>query len=242
MLTISSTSSLSSGYLDVQTLALDFLSLGFRECMTEVSRYLGAVEGLDTCDPLQARLLSHLTSAALTITSHRLPPQPPPFHPHHWAAAAAVIPPLYGLNVFSPAPDAGGAPQRLIELCQPSSTVSSSSSPPSTSVFSPTTSLPVNLSGLPILPSSPTSQPTSSSTSRPYRPWGTEVGAFWLFGPNGAKKDGGRWSLASIWQLKSEYSNIVRRLLKLQLTWNWNTFRVPRFSRLLSKQHRTITC
>ncbi|TWW68485.1 hairy/enhancer-of-split related with YRPW motif protein 2 isoform X1 [Takifugu flavidus] len=159
----------SGGFLDVQTLALDFLSLGFRECMTEVSRYLSAVEGLDACDPLQARLLSHLTSAALTITSHRLPPQPPPFHPHHWAAA--VIRPLYGPNVLSPAPDAGGAPYRLIELCQPSSTVSSSSSPsPSTSVLSPTTSLPVSLSGLPIFP--------SPSTSRPYRPLGTEVGAF----------------------------------------------------------------
>lgn len=160
------TSSLSSGYLDVHTLALDFLSLGFQECMTEVSRYLSAAEGLGVCDPLQARLLSHLTSAAIAMTSHRPPPQLPPLHPHHWAAA--VPRPPYGPNVFSPPPGAGGAPQRPTELLQHSSTVSTYSSPLSTSVLCPTTSLPV-MSGFPILLSSP--------TSRPHRPWGTEVGA-----------------------------------------------------------------
>ncbi|XP_075939352.1 hairy/enhancer-of-split related with YRPW motif protein 2 [Anarhichas minor] len=102
------------GYFDAHALALDFLSLGFRECVTEVSRYLSAVEGLDSGDPLRSRLLSHLAScssqrdaAALTVTSH-LPlhyhhhqqhlhhqqqphPLPHPFHPHHWAAAAAAV-------------------------------------------------------------------------------------------------------------------------------------------------------
>ncbi|KAK5879606.1 hypothetical protein CesoFtcFv8_022707 [Champsocephalus esox] len=34
------------GYFDAQALALDFLSLGFRECVTEVSRFLSSVEGL----------------------------------------------------------------------------------------------------------------------------------------------------------------------------------------------------
>ncbi|XP_071324069.1 hairy/enhancer-of-split related with YRPW motif protein 2 [Trachinotus anak] len=100
------------GYFDAHTLALDFLSLGFRECVTEVSRYLSAMEGLDSSDPLRSRLLSHLTScasqrdaAALTAASHsphhhhhhhhhhqqQPHPLPHPFHPHQWAAAAAAV-------------------------------------------------------------------------------------------------------------------------------------------------------
>uniref|UniRef100_A0A667YKB0 Hes-related family bHLH transcription factor with YRPW motif 2 n=1 Tax=Myripristis murdjan TaxID=586833 RepID=A0A667YKB0_9TELE len=229
------------GYFDAHALALDFLSLGFRECVTEVSRYLSAVEGLDSSDPLRTRLLSHLTScasqrdaAALTAASHQphhhhhqLPPHP--FHPHHWAAAvatAATFRPLpaaaaafglSGLPVSSP--DGGsGAPQRLVELSQhsaSSSSPSSSSSSSSSSLVMPCTPTPLSASllslsasmqsfpialpgGFPILPpssftSSAASPPISSSSSssstssshtpqssstKPYRPWGTEVGAF----------------------------------------------------------------
>ncbi|XP_053193021.1 hairy/enhancer-of-split related with YRPW motif protein 2 [Scomber japonicus] len=99
------------GYFDAHALALDFLSLGFRECVTEVSRYLSSVEGLDSNDPLRSRLLSHLTSCAsqrdaatFTVASysplhpnphhhHQQQPHslPHPFHPHHWAAAAAAV-------------------------------------------------------------------------------------------------------------------------------------------------------
>ncbi|XP_045916693.1 hairy/enhancer-of-split related with YRPW motif protein 2 [Micropterus dolomieu] len=132
------------GYFDAHALALDFLSLGFRECVTEVSRYLSAVEGLDSIDPLRSRLLSHLAScasqrdaAALTMTSHshhhhqqQPHPLPHPFPSHHWAAAAAAVAtaaafrPLpaamaqYGLSGLPVSPDAGGggAPQRLVEL------------------------------------------------------------------------------------------------------------------------------
>ncbi|XP_070782158.1 hairy/enhancer-of-split related with YRPW motif protein 2 [Enoplosus armatus] len=242
------------GYFDAQALALDFLSLGFRECVTEVSRYLSAVEGLDSSDPLRSRLLSHLTSCAsqrdvtaLTMTSHsphhhhhqQPHPLPHPFHPHHWAAAAAAVAtaaafrPLpaavtpYGLSGLPVSPDAGGggAPQRLLELSQrsvassfssyadstssssPSSSSSSSSSlmlpctptPLSASLLSLSASFPITLrGGFPILPpssftsaaattsppisssssSSSSSQTPHSSSSKPYRPWGTEVGAF----------------------------------------------------------------
>uniref|UniRef100_A0A4W6EQI0 Hes-related family bHLH transcription factor with YRPW motif 2 n=1 Tax=Lates calcarifer TaxID=8187 RepID=A0A4W6EQI0_LATCA len=125
------------GYFDAHALALDFLSLGFRECVTEVSRYLSAVEGLDSSDPLRSRLLSHLTScasqrdaAALTAASHsphhhhhhqQPHPLPHPFHPHHWAAAAAAVATAaafrhlpaaaatpYGLSGLPVSPDAGG--------------------------------------------------------------------------------------------------------------------------------------
>ncbi|KAM9339452.1 hairy/enhancer-of-split related with YRPW motif protein 2 [Symphorus nematophorus] len=160
------------GYFDAHALALDFLSLGFRECVTEVSRYLTAVEGLDSGDPLRSRLLSHLTSCvsqreatALTMASHhphqQPHPLPHPFHPHHWAAAAAAVAtaaafrPLpaasYGLSGLSVSPDAGGggAPQRLVELSQRSSfssyadsTTTSSSSPSSSSSSSSSLVLP----------------------------------------------------------------------------------------------------
>ena len=50
-----------NGYnVDTAALALDYRSIGFRECMSEVSRYLVSVEGLDIQDPLRLRLGSHL--------------------------------------------------------------------------------------------------------------------------------------------------------------------------------------
>ncbi|XP_035534510.1 hairy/enhancer-of-split related with YRPW motif protein 2-like, partial [Morone saxatilis] len=156
------------GYFDAHALALDFLSLGFRECVTEVSRYLSAVEGLDSSDPLRSRLLSHLASCAsqrdataLAMTSHSPHPHhqqphplPHPFHPHHWAAAAAAVAtaaafrPLpagaapYGLSRLPVPQDAGGggAPQRLAELSQRSVAASFSSYADSTTSSSPSSS------------------------------------------------------------------------------------------------------
>ena len=50
-----------NGYnLDTAALAMDYRSVGFRECAAEVARYLVAVEGMDIQDPLRLRLLSHL--------------------------------------------------------------------------------------------------------------------------------------------------------------------------------------
>lgn len=160
--------------MDAHAGALDFLSLGFRECVAEVSRYL------DTSDPLRTRLLSHLTScvvqhdaAALIMTP--LPPQqlPHPFHPHRWAAAvAAAFQPTYGLSSLPT------SPQRRADIA------TSSSSPLSTSLLPLPTSLSASLHGeLPIIPpssfTSTISPPISSpSSSKTYRPWGTEVGAF----------------------------------------------------------------
>ncbi|XP_041661667.1 hairy/enhancer-of-split related with YRPW motif protein 2 [Cheilinus undulatus] len=218
------------GYLDAHAFALDFLSLGFRECLTEVSRYLSAVEGLDSADPLRSRLLSHLSScasqreaAALSMTSshpHLQQPHllPHPFHPHHWTAAVAAFRPAtaapYGLSTLPVSPDSGGggAPQRLVELsqrCVASYADSTSASPPSSSsslmlpcgpapLSATLLSFPITLhSGFPLLPpcsftsttstsppisssssSSSSSSQTPVSSSKPYRPWGTEVGAF----------------------------------------------------------------
>lgn len=170
------------GYFDAHALALDFLSLGFRECVTEVSRYLSAVEGLDSGDPLRSRLLSHLAScasqrdaAALTMTSHSPHPhqQPHPFphplHPHHWAAAAAAVataaafrPLPYGLSGISVSADAGGggAPQKLADLSQRSIAASYSSYADSTTSSSSPSSSSSSSSSL-VLPCAPT--PLSAS-------------------------------------------------------------------------------
>lgn len=150
------------GFFDPHVLALDFLSLGFRECVSEVSRYLSSVEGLDCTDPLRSRLLSHLTTCAnhLHLPHHHPHPQVPIAHPylhhHHWTPAAAFRPQIYGL----PVPPEGAC----IPVFSPHSitSVQANVSPPAPS--------PVSSSG--------SQMPHISSNSKPYRPWGTEVGAF----------------------------------------------------------------
>ncbi|XP_030201656.1 hairy/enhancer-of-split related with YRPW motif protein 2 [Gadus morhua] len=110
------------GYFDGHALALDFLSLGFRECVSEASRFLGSVEGLEPSEPLRLRLLSHLSScashrdaAAMTLLAPPLPPPtpPPPHHHNHhhhhhpappfpWTAAAAAIATATAFHSFPP--------------------------------------------------------------------------------------------------------------------------------------------
>lgn len=146
------------GYFDTQALALDFLSLGFRECVTEVSRYLSSVEGLDCSDPLRSRLLSHLTSCVSHLhLPHHQYPVPHPYLHQQWPAAA-FRPPLYGLNTL---------PVSSEGACFP--------------VFTPHSFTSVPAAASPSIPSSVSSsgpQTPHSSSSKPYRPWGTEVGAF----------------------------------------------------------------
>lgn len=102
------------GYFDAHSLAMDFMSIGFRECLTEVARYLTSVEGLDTSDPLRVRLVSHLSTcasqreAAAMTSSMAHHHHHHPLHPHHWAAAfhhlpAALLQPN-GLHASDAAP------------------------------------------------------------------------------------------------------------------------------------------
>ncbi|XP_038233978.1 hairy/enhancer-of-split related with YRPW motif-like protein [Dermochelys coriacea] len=51
-----------TGFLDARALAVDYRSIGFRECLTEVVRYLGILEGQNGADPIRLRLLSHLNN------------------------------------------------------------------------------------------------------------------------------------------------------------------------------------
>uniref|UniRef100_A0A3B4BAI1 Uncharacterized protein n=1 Tax=Periophthalmus magnuspinnatus TaxID=409849 RepID=A0A3B4BAI1_9GOBI len=146
------------GYFDAQALAQDFLSLGFRECVSEVSRYLSSVEGLDCMDPLRSRLLSHLTSCACRLhlpPQHHYPPSHAYLHPH-WPPTTALRPALYGLNTL-PVPVEGACVPLFTPHCLTS--VQANISPPAPS--------PVSSAGL----------QTPHSSSKPYQPWGTEVGA-----------------------------------------------------------------
>lgn len=228
-----------AGYLDAHALAMDFMSIGFRECLTEVARYLSSVEGLDSSDPLRVRLVSHLSTcasqreaAAMTssLAHHH------PLHPHHWAAAfhhlpAALlqpnglhasesnpcrlstteVPPAHGSALLTATfahadsalrmPAAGSVapcvPPLSTSLLSLSATVHAAAAAATAAAHSfplsfagPFPMLPPNAAAAavaaataisPPLSVSATSSPqqTSSGTnSKPYRPWGTEVGAF----------------------------------------------------------------
>ncbi|KAF4099766.1 hairy/enhancer-of-split related with YRPW motif protein 2 [Onychostoma macrolepis] len=219
------------GYFDAHSLAMDFMSIGFRECLTEVARYLSSVEGLDSSDPLRVRLVSHLSScasqreAAAMTTSMAHHQQA--LHPHHWAAALHPIPAAFLQQSGLPSSESSSSrlsevPQRGAALLTSSFTHSDSAlrapstgsiapciPPLSTSLlsisatvhaaaaaaaaqtfplsfpggfplFSPsvTASSVASSSVSPSVSTSTTSQQSSGSSSKPYRPWGTEVGAF----------------------------------------------------------------
>uniref|UniRef100_A0A336M4E3 CSON002785 protein n=1 Tax=Culicoides sonorensis TaxID=179676 RepID=A0A336M4E3_CULSO len=80
------------GY-DHQRFALEYHITGFRECITEVARYLATIEGMDIQNPLRLRLMSHLQcfmaqrelSARSSTNNYSacsppttIPPPPPP--------------------------------------------------------------------------------------------------------------------------------------------------------------------
>ncbi|XP_073075656.1 hairy/enhancer-of-split related with YRPW motif protein 2 isoform X2 [Manis javanica] len=228
------------GYFDAHALAMDFMSIGFRECLTEVARYLSSVEGLDSSDPLRVRLVSHLSTCAsqreAAAMTSSLAHHHHPLHPHHWAAAfhhlpAALLQPngLHAsesvpcrLSTTSEVPPAHGSTLLTATFAHTDSALRMPSTgsvtpcvpPLSTSLLSLSAtvhaaaaaataaahSFPLSFAGaFPMLPPSAaaavaaataispplsvsaTSSPqqTSSGTnSKPYRPWGTEVGAF----------------------------------------------------------------
>ncbi|KPP57866.1 hairy/enhancer-of-split related with YRPW motif protein 2-like [Scleropages formosus] len=97
------------GYFDAHALAMDFMSIGFRECLTEVARYLSSVEGLDTSDPLRVRLVSHLSTCAsqreAAAMTSSVAHHPHALHPHQWAAAFHPLPPAFLQQNGLPAPE-----------------------------------------------------------------------------------------------------------------------------------------
>ncbi|XP_037042907.1 hairy/enhancer-of-split related with YRPW motif protein [Bradysia coprophila] len=109
---------------DPQRFAMDYHIIGFRECASEVARYLINTEGMDIQDPLRMRLISHLqcfvAQRELSVKSGSPgnwthPPYqpnyapPPPYHqnyPSHISGGNGYIPNLPNL----PAPTATATP------------------------------------------------------------------------------------------------------------------------------------
>ncbi|KAL2306501.1 hypothetical protein Nmel_004428 [Mimus melanotis] len=194
------------GYFDAHSLAMDFMSIGFRECLTEVARYLTSVEGLDTSDPLRVRLVSHLSTCAsqreAAAMTSSMAHHHHPLHPHHWAAAfhhlpAALLQPN-GLHAADAAPcrlssDVPPHGSALLTatfahadaaLRVPSAGSIAPCVPPlSTSLLSLAAAAAVAAATAitPPLAVSAAASPQQAGTgggTKPYRPWGTEVGAF----------------------------------------------------------------
>uniref|UniRef100_A0A4W5KG81 Hes-related family bHLH transcription factor with YRPW motif 2 n=1 Tax=Hucho hucho TaxID=62062 RepID=A0A4W5KG81_9TELE len=224
------------GYFDAHSLAMDFMSVGFRECLTEVARYLSSVEGLDSIDPLRVRLVSHLSTCvsqreAVAMTSSMAHHQQV-LPPHHWAAAFHPLPAAFLQQSGLPSSDSAASrlsvevPQRGSALLTATFAHTDSSHrapsngsvapcvpPLSTSLLSLSATVhaaaaaaaaqtfPLSFpGGFPIFTPhsvsstasmvasavSPSISTTSTSqqsrdregSSKPYRPWGTEVGAF----------------------------------------------------------------
>ncbi|XP_063299249.1 hairy/enhancer-of-split related with YRPW motif protein 2 [Pelobates fuscus] len=225
------------GYFDAHALAMDFMSIGFRECLTEVARYLSSVEGMDTSDPLRVRLVSHLSTCAsqreaVAMTSSVAQHQHS-LHPHHWAAAfhhlptallqqngltssdsipcrlstATELPPQHGsalltakfahadaaLRVPSAGSIAPAVPPLSTSLLSLSATVHAAAAaaaqrfplsfagafpviPPGAAAAMAASAATAIASPLSV--SSSPRQAGSGANSKPYRPWGTEVGAF----------------------------------------------------------------
>ncbi|XP_074832564.1 hairy/enhancer-of-split related with YRPW motif-like protein [Carettochelys insculpta] len=74
-----------SGYLDARALAVDYRSIGFRECLTEVVRYLGILEGQNGADPIRLRLLSHLNNYVAEMEPSPLATSLLPFQMWPWS-------------------------------------------------------------------------------------------------------------------------------------------------------------
>ncbi|KFP64849.1 Hairy/enhancer-of-split related with YRPW motif protein 1, partial [Cariama cristata] len=194
------------GYFDAHALAMDYRSLGFRECLAEVARYLSIIEGLDASDPLRVRLVSHLNnyasqreaaSSAHTGIGHipwgsafgHHPHIPHPLllaqnghgnpsttasstEQHHQTRIAAAHAETSSLRV---------PPNGSVGPVLPVVTSTTKLSPPLLSSMASLSAFPFSFGSFHLLspnvlsPSAPTQ---SAALSKPYRPWGTEIGAF----------------------------------------------------------------
>uniref|UniRef100_A0A8D2NZF5 Hes related family bHLH transcription factor with YRPW motif like n=1 Tax=Zosterops lateralis melanops TaxID=1220523 RepID=A0A8D2NZF5_ZOSLA len=74
-----------TGFLDARALAVDYRSIGFRECLTEVVRYLGILEGQNAADPIRLRLLSHLNNYVAEMEPSPVATSLLPIHTWPWS-------------------------------------------------------------------------------------------------------------------------------------------------------------
>ncbi|XP_038839907.1 hairy/enhancer-of-split related with YRPW motif-like protein, partial [Salvelinus namaycush] len=103
------------GYFEARVLAVDYRTLGFRECVGELVRYLSSLEGgVDSPDPIGARLVSHLSHCASQLdplllqsphTSSALPFPPWPWISsyHQMSPASSPTSPSFSARRREPA-------------------------------------------------------------------------------------------------------------------------------------------
>lgn len=194
------------GYFDAHALAMDYRSLGFRECLAEVARYLSIIEGLDASDPLRVRLVSHLNNyasqreaasgghaglghlpwgSAFGHAPHGAHPLllPQSGHGNGGSAASPTDPHLQGrLAAAHPeAPTLRAPPSGGLGPVLPVVTSASKLSPPLLSSVASLSAFPFSFGSFHLLsPSalSPSAPTQAANLGKPYRPWGTEIGAF----------------------------------------------------------------
>ncbi|XP_062986942.1 hairy/enhancer-of-split related with YRPW motif protein 1 [Elgaria multicarinata webbii] len=194
------------GYFDAHALAMDYRSLGFRECLAEVARYLSIIEGLDTSDPLRVRLVSHLNNYAsqreAASNSHSGLGQIPwgsafGHHPHIThplllpqsghattnGAASSTEGHHQSRSAASHAESSSlrAPPNGSIGPVLPVVTAASKLSPPLLSSMASLSAFPFSFGSFHLLSPnalSPSTPAQSASLGKPYRPWGTEIGAF----------------------------------------------------------------
>ncbi|KAJ0182831.1 hypothetical protein K1T71_002200 [Dendrolimus kikuchii] len=162
---------------DPQRYAMDYHSIGFRECAAEVARYLVSCEGLDIQDPLRLRLMSHLQCFAAqrelaTKSNWGYPNYPVPNQGYTDIAATSRQ-------------DHNIATTSSATITAPSSVAAPLTGAPSYPHYPPMPPAPPGPSGPHPAPPAPHYPPSyshppphhqySQNTSKPYRPWGAEL-------------------------------------------------------------------
>uniref|UniRef100_A0A8C9WFK3 Hes related family bHLH transcription factor with YRPW motif like n=1 Tax=Scleropages formosus TaxID=113540 RepID=A0A8C9WFK3_SCLFO len=188
------------GYFDARSLAVDYRTLGFRECVGEVVRYLSSLEGSESQDPIGARLVSHLSHCASELDPLLQSPTSLPFAPWPWAAFPQLsVPPASPSGPFPGATRRDLPPHAATLLaaypspalraapigCLPASPPTAVLSPAIASVRrvpalpSPTHRLPLpspEARGTPPLLVSPSPSATTQVSFRPFAPLGSSNG------------------------------------------------------------------
>ncbi|KAK9505843.1 hypothetical protein O3M35_009816 [Rhynocoris fuscipes] len=149
---------------DPSKIAMDYHSIGFRECAAEVARYLVTVEGLDLQDPLRLRLMSHLQCFAAQRELSKQPPPPP------WPTNYPPTP-VHDTSGSSSASANSSFESTASTHCDISSSVAGNQNTNETKTL--TTLTPASVSSVPSsYHSSPYHQDYSTAGQKPYRPWG----------------------------------------------------------------------
>uniref|UniRef100_A0A8C4QSX5 Hes-related family bHLH transcription factor with YRPW motif 1 n=1 Tax=Eptatretus burgeri TaxID=7764 RepID=A0A8C4QSX5_EPTBU len=187
------------GFFDAHALAMDYRSLGFRECLAEVVRFLSTMDGPESTEALRLRLVSHLNQRACQREAASIGAAPLRPHPC-WnitaaaaaAAAAASFGPAAALIPVPKSPcralDASPAvlpsqPEAPLPRLAPTASSPHASLPVMSAharIASLLAAAPFPTSfAFPMLSSPPALTPQAmGGSAKAYRPWGAEVGAF----------------------------------------------------------------